>query len=987
MLKNLVIVESPAKAKTIGKYLGKDYGVRSCGGHICDLPEMKTGIVAGIKNGNEPTFEIIADKKELVAKLKNEASASVHVWLATDEDREGEAIAWHLKVVLGLDDEKHSRITFTEITKPAILQAMKKPRKINDDLVNAWKARRVLDYLVGYDVSQLLWKKVQKGLSAGRVQSPALRMVADREKEIDDFKSKSSFQIEAELDTSAGESFKAKLSRNLNDENGARKFLDTCRGATFAVDTMETKPAKKSPPPPFTTSTLQLAASQKLGFPVRRTMTVAQKLYEEGMITYMRTDSVNLSDTALESTEAFITASYGGRYSERRSFQTQSQGAQEAHEAIRPTDITRKGVEDPSMKSLYGLIWKRTVASQMADAQLEKTTVRIGLSTTGENLVARGEMLIFDGFLKVYQVSTDDSQDTTPAGLLPAMKKSESLSVQHVTARESFTRPPPRYTEAVLVKRLEEKGIGRPSTYAPTISTIQDRGYVTREDRPGYEREVRVLTLIGRQISGVTDVENTGAEKAKLFPAEIGEIVNEFLQKHVLQIIDYGFTASIEQEFDDISQGQLKWRDMIDKFYRPFQGVINQAQKAEKLKIRLGTDPLGGEPVYACFGRFGPMVQIGDGKTTTPRFRSLLAGQGIKNISLEEAMELFKLPRELGVHNGEQLTAGRNARGPFIRCEPNDFAGIDEAIDDPLEITLERAIELVRAARKKKQENMIKTFPENPSVLILKGRYGPYITVDGKNTKIPKDMDPKSLTLEQCLDLASQPKPGTASADDNVDDPPKVTPDPPIETVSEPRKEYEKKAVLWRRRDLATLRSFASEPDYTDLRLPDDTHTKVERWTVRFPPAKPDRLPGDALEKSYTVKPLTEPFDHSLFGELAILRCLERDGWAGVWVDTYHGGELFWRDMPHESSPVDLSEEPDALELYRGLVAEHRGRRGGFFDVMAWRDSEFLFIEYKGKGARPHKKESSWIAAALRYGIRESQLLFAEHASAGDRLR
>ena len=762
MPKYLVIVESPAKAKTIEKYLGPEYQVKSSYGHIRDL--HKKNLSVDIENGFKPTYEIPSDKKELIAELKKAATAAEHVWLATDEDREGEAISWHLKEALKLEDEKTSRITFNEITKPAIMEAMENPGKLNNDLVNAQQARRVLDRLVGFELSPLLWKKVMPALSAGRVQSVTTRMVVDRERAIGDFKRKSSFRITGEFTASEGKAVKAELPSRLDNEAAAHDFLKTCRGADFTVETIETKPGRKSPAPPFTTSTLQQEAGRKLGYSVGQTMTVAQKLYEEGKITYMRTDSVNLSATALENIEEMITTRFGAIYSNPRQYKTRSQGAQEAHEAIRPTDPAQAEIDgDASMVRLYDLIWKRTTASQMADAKLEKTSVRIGISTNGEHLIARGEVLIFDGFLRVYQVSTDDDQEEEEDGLLPAMKANDSLALQRITARERFTQAPARFTEASLVKSMEEQGIGRPSTYAPTISTIQKRGYATKEDRPGYEREYRVLALVNDDISAVTEVENTGAEKAKLFPTDIGEVVNDFLAERFHQIMDYGFTASVEEEFDEIAQGRLTWSVMMEKFYRPFHDNIKDTmEKADKAtgERLLGTDPASGLSVYARIGRRGPMLQIGEyDSDIKPRFSSLQDGQSIKTISLEEALELFKLPRELGVHNEETVSVGSGRYGPYIRYGKK-YTSIDLDTDDPLKIELERAGVLIGEDQKKQAERLIKTLSEEPPILILNGRYGPYISADGKNVRIPKDREPASLTLDECLELAANTKPG-----------------------------------------------------------------------------------------------------------------------------------------------------------------------------------------------------------------------------------
>jgi DNA topoisomerase-1 len=762
MSKYLIIVESLAKAKTIEKYLGKDYQVKSCYGHVRDLHRKRLSV--DIENGFVPTYEIPPDKKDVIAELKMAAADSVHVWLATDEDREGEAISWHLKVALKLEDKHTSRITFNEITKPAILEAMKKPRKINEDLVNAQQARRVLDRLVGFELSPLLWKKVMPALSAGRVQSVATRMVVDRERDIENFKRESSFRIVGEFTTSEDKTVSAELPTRAEDEAAAHDFLDTCRGACFSVKSIETKPGQKSPSPPFTTSTLQQEASRRLGFSVSQTMTVAQKLYEEGKITYMRTDSVNLSATALEGTKELIITRFGDIYSKPRQYKTRTKGAQEAHEAIRPTDPSQSVFDgDRSMVRLYDLIWKRTITSQMANARLEKTSARIGISTREEEFIARGEVVTFDGFLKVYEVSIDDEQQEGAKGLLPAMTVDESLALQHMTARQRFTQPPPRYTEASLVKNMEEQGIGRPATYAQTIATIQKREYVTKEDRPGYERNYRVLTLGSDDISSATEVEITGAEKAKLFPTDIGEVVNDFLAEQFNRIMDYGFTASVEEEFDEIALGRLAWPVMMAKFYYPFhESIITTTEQAKKAtgERLLGVDPASGLPVFARLGRRGPMVQIGEYNTENkPRFSSLQDGQSIRTISLDQALELFKLPRDLGVYNEGPVSVGSGRYGPYVRYGEK-YLSIDIEIDDPLEIDLVRAIALITEDQKKRDERLIKTFLENPSVQVLNGKFGPYISIDGKNVRIPKDRSPISLTLDECLDLATKSKPG-----------------------------------------------------------------------------------------------------------------------------------------------------------------------------------------------------------------------------------
>lgn len=755
MVKNLVIVESPAKAKTIEGFLGKDFVVKSSYGHVRDLRKKELSV--DVENGFVPTYEISSDKKTLVTELKQLAGEAEMVWLATDEDREGEAISWHLAEALDLDDSKTKRITFNEITKNAILKAIEEPRVINHDLVMAQQARRVLDRLVGFELSPLLWKKVKPALSAGRVQSVTVRMVVEREREITDFKSEASFRVTALFMVKGKAELKAELDKRFSSEEEANAFLESCKNADFTIESLETRPGKKSPAAPFTTSTLQQEASRKLGYSVSQTMTIAQKLYESGKITYMRTDSVSLSDMAMTAAKDTILKNYGEDYTNPRKYKNKNKGAQEAHEAIRPTHLENQQIDgDKSLHRLYDLIWKRTIASQMADAMLEKTTARIRISTADQTFVAQGEVLKFDGFLKVYLEGTDDEQ-VEEKGILPPMAEGETLALDHIAATERFTHHPPRYTEASLVKKLEEQGIGRPSTYAPTISTIQKRGYVVKEDRDGKERQYKLLTLSGGNISNEVKTEITGREKAKLFPTDIGGVVNDFLVEHFDEILDYGFTAQVEKEFDEIAHGQLAWNQMIEKFYGPFHHNINDTlEHSEKAtgERALGVDPTTGWNVYARIGRFGPMVQIGEAdQEEKPKFASLRKDQSIRTITLEEALDLFKLPRNIGEFEDSMVTIGVGKYGPYVRHN-NSFVSINADIDDPLTIELPRAIELIAEKRKADAERVIMKFEANPDVQVLKGRYGPYISIGKKNFRIPKDKEPASLTLEECLEIA-----------------------------------------------------------------------------------------------------------------------------------------------------------------------------------------------------------------------------------------
>lgn len=760
MAKNLVIVESPAKAKTIEGYLGKDFKVSSSMGHIRDLP--KGGGAIDVENNYEPTYEVSPDKKEVIAKLKQLAEDAEMVYLASDEDREGEAISWHLKEVLDLNDKKTRRIVFTEITKKAILNALESPRGIDVDLVNAQQARRVLDRLVGYELSPILWKKIKTGLSAGRVQSVAVRLIVDRERAINEFQSKSSYKVKALFILEGKKHLIAELPKKFESEEEAMKFLEACKGATYTVKNLEKKPSKRSPSAPFTTSTLQQEASLKLGYSVIRTMTVAQKLYEAGKISYMRTDSVNLSEDAIKAATEQIAKNYGQQYVNERRFQTKTSGAQEAHEAIRPTDFSVTSVgADEGQQRLYDLIWKRAIASQMANAEIEKTVATIGISTTPETLTASGEVITFDGFLKVYMESSDEDDDEDAKNMLPPISVGQVLNLGDMKARQEFSRPPSRYTEASLVKKLEELGIGRPSTYAPTITTIQKREYVVKEIREGKERNYKVLTLKDDNISQELLTEITGAEKNKLFPTNTAMVVNDFLVEHFPDITDFSFTSEIEQEFDEIATGKLEWKKMIDNFYRPFHKkvlVTEQVERSAAGKNReLGVDPKTGKNVYVKLGKFGAYVQVGenpdDNGGEKPKFASLRPGQFIENISLEDALELMKLPRQMGDFEEKPVVVAIGRFGPYVSHDKK-FVSIPKEFD-PYTITYEKTVELIQNKRIADANRTIKLFPENPDIQVLNGRFGPYIKAGTKNVKIPKDKDPKELTLEECVELAA----------------------------------------------------------------------------------------------------------------------------------------------------------------------------------------------------------------------------------------
>jgi DNA topoisomerase I len=763
MAKNLVIVESPAKAKTIEGFLGKEFLVKSSFGHVRDLPKSTIGIE--IEKDFLPLYEIPSDKKAVVADLKKFSKQAETVWLATDEDREGEAISWHLAESLGLNESKYRRIVFHEITKKAILEAIDKPRLINNNLVNAQQARRVLDRLVGFELSPLLWKKVKPALSAGRVQSVAVRLIVEREKEIQAFNTSFSYRLIALFNVGHnGQTVivKAELPQRFSEKKEALKFLESCKGATFTVENIETKPAKKTPAPPFTTSTLQQEASRKLGFSVSRTMMVAQKLYESGKITYMRTDSVTLSDYALAMAKTEIENTYGSKYVKLRKFSNKSKGAQEAHEAIRPTymNITNPG-GDASEQRLYDLIWKRTIASQMSDALLEKTTVSIGISTNREQFTASGEVLVFDGFLKVYLESTDDDEEDTTS-TLPPMSLKQVLSLKEISAYQRFSKYPPRYTEASLVKKMEELGIGRPSTYAPTISTIQKREYVVKDNREGEERPYDVITLKNDKITEIIKTEIAGTEKNKLFPTDIGIVVNNFLLEYFHEIMDYNFTASVEKEFDEIAQGQKSWNHVIKNFYKPFHSQVENTLKTSEKhsgERLLGHDPKSGRNVYVKIGRFGPMAQIGEAdEEEKPVFAGLKKEQSLETVTLEEVLELFKLPRKTGAFEGKDITAAIGRFGPYLRHD-GKFISIPKT-EDPLTITNDTAIQLIEEKRKQDKERIIKEFIENPDITVLKGRWGAYIAASGKNYKIPKGTNPENLSLGDCIKIIQE---GTSS--------------------------------------------------------------------------------------------------------------------------------------------------------------------------------------------------------------------------------
>ena len=772
MQDNLVIVESPAKAKTIEKFLGKDFKVMSSYGHIRDLKKKELSID---ESTLEPDYEIPEEKKKIVAELKKNAKAATKIWLASDEDREGEAISWHLCEVLGLDEEKTSRIVFHEITKPAILEAIQTPRHLDMNLVNAQQARRVLDRLVGFKLSPVLWRKVKPALSAGRVQSVAVKLIVEREREIQSFKSEPYYRINATFfvtDTDGSQNeVKAELDRRFNSHDEAMAFLEKCKNANFVVDNIVKKPLKRVPAPPFTTSTLQQEAARKLGFTVSQTMMVAQRLYESGRITYMRTDSVNLSSLAINASKKEIVESYGAEYSNPRKFHTNSKGAQEAHEAIRPTFINIEDLDWTNQeRRLYDLIWKRTIASQMADAQIEKTTVTIDINGAEEKFVANGEVVVFDGFLKVYRESIDEESTSSQdeVHMLPSLRVNDKMECKEIVSTERFSQGPVRYTEASLVHKMEELGIGRPSTYAPTISTIQQREYVQKGDKKGEERSYVINTLKGSTITTRNKKEMVGSEKGKLLPTDIGIVVNDFLQKNFPDIMDYNFTAKVENQFDQIAEGKEEWKAMMQKFDKTFEpvveNVIQQRSEHKAGERQLGVEPQTGKPVFVKIGRFGPVVQIGSADDEEkPRFSQLPKDKSIETITLEEALELFKLPRILGDYEGSEISIGVGRFGPYV-LHDKKYVSLPKG-EDPMTISLDAAIELIEEKRKQEKERHIKAFDEDPKLELLKGRYGPYLSYDGKNYHIDKKLQDRALAGDmeyaECMEIiknAPEPK-------------------------------------------------------------------------------------------------------------------------------------------------------------------------------------------------------------------------------------
>ena len=771
MQENLVIVESPAKAKKIEEFLGKDYKVMSSYGHIRDLKKKELSIN---EQTMEPDYEIPDEKKKLVTELKATAKKAKKIWLASDEDREGEAISWHLCEVLGLDEEKTSRIVFHEITKPAILDAIQHPRHLDMNLVNAQQARRVLDRLVGFKLSPVLWRKVKPALSAGRVQSVAVRLIVEREREIQKFKSESYYRVSAIFalinENGNATEVKAELDKRFKTHEEVEAFLEKCKDAKFTVEAVNKKPLKRTPAPPFTTSTLQQEAARKLGFTVSQTMMIAQKLYESGRITYMRTDSVNLSTLCTNASKDEIIKIYGSEYSQPRAYHTHSKGAQEAHEAIRPTYMNETSIDGTSQeKRLYELIWKRTIASQMADAQIEKTTINIHIDNAEEKFVANGEVITFDGFIKVYRESTDDEDGTEDAThILPAMKEGDELQRREITATEKFSAAPLRYTEASLVKKLEDLGIGRPSTYAPTISTIQQREYVQKGDKKGVERSYTIDSLKGIKVTQKVKKEIAGNEKGKLLPTDIGIVVNDFLMENFPGIMDYNFTANVEQKFDDIAEGKTewnKWMKTFDKDFEPEVSKVMNARSEHKAGEReLGTDPKTGKPVFVKIGRFGPVAQIGSAEDKDkPLFAQLPSNLSIETITLEEALELFKLPRELGEFEGTKVSVGTGRFGPYVQHN-RKYVSIPKG-EDPMTITLDRAIELIQEKRETEQKRHLKSFAEDEKLELLNGKYGPYIAYDGKNYRLPKNKmeNVEALTYEECMTIIKEvPEPKTA---------------------------------------------------------------------------------------------------------------------------------------------------------------------------------------------------------------------------------
>ena len=801
MVKNLVIVESPAKAKTIEGYLGQDYVVRSSYGHVRDLPKDNNAV--DVANGFKPTYVVDADKRELISQLKKLAKEAEMVWLASDDDREGEAISWHLSETLNLKAEKTKRIVFREITKPAILAAIDNPRQINLNLVNAQQARRVLDRLVGFELSPVLWRKVKAGLSAGRVQSVAVRLVVDREREINKHTSASAYRVVARFDAGQGATLEAELPTRFKTREEAEAFLQRCVGAVYSINSLDKKPGKRTPAAPFTTSTLQQEASRKLGYSVAQTMSVAQKLYEAGHISYMRTDSVNLSEEARQGARAAIEAAYGAEYAHERQFKTKSASAQEAHEAIRPTHFEQvKAGGESAEQRLYDLIRKRAMGSQMADAQVERTTAVIGISTQpGVTLSATGEVITFEGFLKAYAESKDD--DDQPADGessfsrgLPPLSVGQNLPLQTFTATERFSAPPARYTEASLVKKLEEMGIGRPSTYAPTISVVQKRGYVEKESRDGKERKFYVLTLAGSGVQTEQRTETYGADKAKLFPTDTALVVNDFLVAHFPNIVDFQFTAKVEDEFDQIANGREDWGHMLAGFYEPFHASVERGQDIDRSTLsstrEIGLHPETGEKITARLGKYGPYVALGDiaDANVKPAYANLRKGMFIETITLEEALDLFKLPRVVGTFEDKDMTANLGRFGPYIRHDSKFYSLTKE--QDPMSITGDESVLLIENKRKTDAERLIKAFPENSDIQVLNGRFGPYIVAGKKNVKIPKGEEPADLTLERCLELAAatpdKPAKGGRFAK-------KATAEKPAKEADAPTKKAAKEAV------------------------------------------------------------------------------------------------------------------------------------------------------------------------------------------------
>lgn len=752
---NLVIVESPAKAKTIEKFLGKDFKVKSSYGHIRDLAKKDFGV--DLEHNYKPNYIVPSDKKQIVSELKKDIKKVKNVWLASDEDREGEAIAWHLCEVLKLNPEETKRIVFHEITKPAINKAIENPRSIDMNLVNAQQARRILDRIVGFELSPVLWKKIKPSLSAGRVQSVAVRLLVEREREIINHKPNSAYRIIADF-ISGGKSktFKAEYEERPKEIKEAQNILETCKGKKGNIESIKTKPSKKKPAAPFTTSTLQQEASRKLGYSVSQTMRLAQKLYEAGLITYMRTDSVNLSEVVVNDAAEVITSEYGKNYCQIRQYSTKSKGAQEAHEAIRPTYIKNKEVKAAVQEQkLYNLIWKRTIASQMKDAELEKTTVKIKFSGLDKNFTANGEMIKFPGFMKVYQESHDDDKQEENPDILPPLTEGQDLAYKQITATEKFTNHPPRYTEASLVRKLEELGIGRPSTYAPTISTIQNRGYVVKESRDGKDRDYSELSLKNQKIESSKKVEITGAEKNKLFPCDIGMVVNDFLVENFQKILDFNFTAEVEKQFDDIASGSLNWDEMLDKFYKDFHPKVTDTLENKERssgKRILGKDPKTGNTVSVRVGRYGPVAQIGEPEEVEkPQYANLRKKQYIETIALEEALDLFKLPRTVGEFEGEDIIAAIGRFGPYVKHK-GLFASLGKNYD-PMNINLDEAINLIKEKREAESKKLIKEFKEDSEIRVLNGRYGPYINKGKKNYRIPKKTDPEKITFEEALEI------------------------------------------------------------------------------------------------------------------------------------------------------------------------------------------------------------------------------------------